>query len=154
MSAWKWAERRQMVKSIREIPANGCLSPPVWDIKIHRREPRLAKAPVAYGPVNIDWYFNYPPHNLIINHKHYSFTFRRSKTTLRMAPMRDGMVSSGSRSPLTTQLKSSGPSARAGATRQCKHALWMKPRISSRAAKGAPFMELHHYAYDYIIITV
>ena len=26
-----------MVKSIREIPAKGCLSPPVWDIKIHQR---------------------------------------------------------------------------------------------------------------------
>lgn len=35
----------------------------------------LQKAPMAYGPVNIDWYFNYPSHNRIINHKHYSFTF-------------------------------------------------------------------------------
>lgn len=53
MLAWKWAECRQMVKSIREIPAKGCLSPPVWDIKIQWRA-MAAKAPVAYGPVNID----------------------------------------------------------------------------------------------------
>lgn len=45
MLVWQWAERRQMVKSIREIPA--------WDIKIQRRA-MAAKAPVAYGPVNID----------------------------------------------------------------------------------------------------
>lgn len=75
MLAWKWAERRQMVKSIREIPAKGRRSPPVWDIKIHWRA-TAARAPVAYGPVNIDWYFNYPLHNLIINHKQYSFSFR------------------------------------------------------------------------------
>lgn len=47
---------------------------PVRAIRIHS-ETTAAKAPMAYGPVNIDWYFNYRFHNLIINHKHYSFTF-------------------------------------------------------------------------------
>lgn len=67
------AERRQMVKSIREIPAKGRHSP--CSGCLNSQASHGWEAPVASGPVNIDWYFNYPLPNLIINHTYYSFTF-------------------------------------------------------------------------------
>lgn len=86
---------------------------PLFGILKFTGEPQ--KAPVAYGPVNIDWYFNYPSHNLIINHKHSSFTFpcrcsSGASGWLRHMSMKDGMFLSSWRSSLTTQRKHSVPS--------------------------------------------
>lgn len=75
------------------------MPPPPTIVRDIKNSPANRTA-VAYGPVNIDRYFNYPPGDLIINHPRYTFTFpgdfvRSPAVTRCHLPVRDGTAGCG-----------------------------------------------------------